>query len=245
MKVLTCNIHKGFCILNRRFVLPFLKRALAESAPDLVFLQEVMGHQTGMKNHIKDEDFNSQIDYLRTEIWPHFVYGQNAFHKDGHYGNAILSKFPLEFCENIDISNNRFEKRGLLHAVVKGTKGGENLHLLCVHLDLLERGRQVQAQRICQRIEESVPPTAPFILAGDFNDWRMRLGSTLSRRFGTQEVHKTLHGAYGKSFPSRFPVLPLDRIYFRGGVPLRAQVLSGEPWIKLSDHLPLLAELVF
>jgi len=46
-----------------------------------------------------------------------------------------------------------------------------------------------------------------------------------------------------KTFPAKFPMLRLDRIYQRGFAVKRAQVLRGKPWSLLSDHAPLLADL--
>lgn len=58
---------------------------------------------------------------------------------------------------------------------------------------------------------------------------------------GLQEIFHHLHGHYARSFPARFPLLSLDRIYVRGLVPHHAEVLRGAPWGALSDHLPLAA----
>jgi endonuclease/exonuclease/phosphatase family metal-dependent hydrolase len=45
-----------------------------------------------------------------------------------------------------------------------------------------------------------------------------------------------------RSFPALLPTLRLDRIYARNVVTRAPQVLSRRPWSRLSDHLPLLAE---
>jgi endonuclease/exonuclease/phosphatase family metal-dependent hydrolase len=46
-----------------------------------------------------------------------------------------------------------------------------------------------------------------------------------------------------RTFPAVFPWLRLDRIYQRGFSVRHATVLHGRPWTRLSDHVPLLAEL--
>jgi endonuclease/exonuclease/phosphatase family metal-dependent hydrolase len=46
-----------------------------------------------------------------------------------------------------------------------------------------------------------------------------------------------------KTYPSKFPMLRLDRIYQRGFAVNRAQVLRGKPWSLLSDHSPIVADL--
>jgi len=45
-----------------------------------------------------------------------------------------------------------------------------------------------------------------------------------------------------KTFPARFPMLRLDRIYQRGFAVKKAQVLRGKPWILLSDHAPIVVD---
>jgi endonuclease/exonuclease/phosphatase family metal-dependent hydrolase len=47
------------------------------------------------------------------------------------------------------------------------------------------------------------------------------------------------------TFPSRLPLLHLDRIYVRGLKPLSAHVPHGQAWWRMSDHLPLIAEFGF
>ena len=51
--------------------------------------------------------------------------------------------------------------------------GSEPLHCVCVHLGLRSRERSRQLEKLRQRIERLVPPQAPLIVAGDFNDWRL------------------------------------------------------------------------
>ena len=46
-----------------------------------------------------------------------------------------------------------------------------------------------------------------------------------------------------KTFPAKFPMLRLDRVYQRGFAVKRAQVLRGKPWSLLSDHAPLVVDL--
>ncbi|WP_410953812.1 endonuclease/exonuclease/phosphatase family protein, partial [Pseudomonas aeruginosa] len=54
-----------------------------------------------------------------------------------------------------------------------------------------------------------------------------------------------ISGAQGRparSFPARWPVLPLDRIYLRNARGRQPRILSRRPWSHLSDHLPLAVE---
>ena len=46
-----------------------------------------------------------------------------------------------------------------------------------------------------------------------------------------------------RTFPSRVPVFSLDRIYTRGFECRALLVPRGPAWSRMSDHLPLVAEL--
>ena len=54
---------------------------------------------------------------------------------------------------------------------------------------------------------------------------------------------RTFEGIRLPTYPSRLPLLHLDRIFVRGLRPVSAQVPHGRAWARMSDHLPLIAEL--
>jgi len=242
LHVLSYNIHKGFS-QNRKLVLSQMRDAIRLVKADLVFLQEVIGEHDGHRKKFKEWPIASQLEYLADTVWPHHAYGKNAVYQEGHHGNAILSLHPFSFYENIDVSTNRFERRGLLHAIVQIPHSEHPLHVVCLHLDLLERGRLQQIKRLCERIEQHVPHQCPLIIAGDFNDWRENLSAPLENTLEVAEVFKRTQGAHAKSFPSWLPILPLDRIYCRGLDVVEVNCLQGPPWNQLSDHNALYAEL--
>ncbi len=239
LKVLSYNIHKGFA-LSTRFVLGGIRERIRAVSADVVFLQEVLGDHSGHKKNVK-EWAGPQLEFLAEKLWPHFAYGKNAVYTAGHHGNAILSKYPITSFENIDISNNRFERRGILHAITEWQ--GSPLHLLCVHLDLTDGGRKKQNDRIIQRITESIPQNERLILAGDFNDWRGLATAHFESKLQLKEVFKSTTGKHAKTFPAPFPLLTLDRVYLRGLHPVTAKCHEGAPWSQLSDHLAIEASL--
>ena len=195
---------------------------------------------------------------------------------------------------------------------------GVLVHCICAHLGLFEESRVRQADAMIARIRSHVPNDAPLVIAGDFNDWRHRLGRRLVESLGVREVFSatetrsaalarrasgyvqkqsarisdtiaapfttsvksaaksaaisaaraaaeatsTPDAAHvpesarasarasriatpARTYPAGFPLLRLDRVYVRGFRIASAQVLSGPAWRKLSDHAPILAELVF
>ena len=103
--------------------------------------------------------------------------------------------------------------------------------------------RGVQIDLLCQMVRGEVPDKAPLIVAGDFNDWRRRIDNVLEREIGLREVFITAYGESAKTFPARFPLLSLDRIYVRNASVHLPVVLPRKPWSHLSDHAPLAAEI--
>jgi endonuclease/exonuclease/phosphatase family metal-dependent hydrolase len=242
LRIVTLNIHKGLSHFNRRMVIHDLREGLRALAPDLVFLQEVQGLNHRYALRFAGTPSMPQHEYLAGDEWEH-VYGRNAVYDHGHHGNAILSRFPFVSFENEDVSDHRYERRGLLHCVVAVPGWRRNLHCVCVHLSLHERGRNRQLEAISGRLEELASRELPMIVAGDFNDWRHRATAILERRLGMTEASVAHHGRAARTFPSMLPLLQLDRIYVRGFTIAAATVHRGKPWSRLSDHLAVSADL--
>jgi endonuclease/exonuclease/phosphatase family metal-dependent hydrolase len=240
LKILSYNIHKGFSSTNLKFILSRLKASIELVHADLVFLQEVIGHNEKHGRTIEDWPKVSQFEFLADKLWPHFTYGKNAIYTQGHHGNAILSKYPITFSENIDVSTNRLESRGLLHAVADVS--GIPIHLICLHLGLFEAGREIQVDKLAERIEKIVPKDSPLIVGGDFNDWRQRISKPLRERLKLDEVFLKSMGQHAKTFPSWMPTFKLDRIYFRGTELVTATTFTDGIWSDLSDHVAICAE---
>lgn len=240
INVLTVNMHMGFNLLNRRFVLPELREAIRDVGADLVFLQEVLGEHARHARRHANWPQGPQYEFLADTLWPQHAYGRNAVYPHGHHGNALLSKFPIASHENRDVSVHGHEERGLLHSVLRLPDSGREVHTLCVHLGLRESHRQRQLGLLCGIVNDEIPADAPLIVAGDFNDWRVR-GHRLMRACGLVEAFEHTRGRVARTFPSRWPTLPVDRIYLRNTRLLEARVLSSRPWSHLSDHVPLLA----
>ena len=236
------NIHKGFSFFNSRFTLLELKKALHETDADIVFLQEVVGENLILSKKIQQWPTVSQSEFLAENKWPHHAYGKNAIYSQRHHGNAILSRFPLEFAENISLSTYRMEQRGLLHCAITIPQLETPLHLFNVHLDLTQMSRKRQLHKIIARAHSHVPTNSPLVLAGDFNDWSQQASSILNESLQLQESSKVHHGDYQRSFPNFFPFLRLDRLYFRHLKIKSVNSWAHAPWSNLSDHLPLCIE---
>ncbi|MES2818198.1 MAG: endonuclease/exonuclease/phosphatase family protein [Pseudomonadota bacterium] len=240
LNILTINTHKGFTFFNRRFILPELRDAVRSVGADIVFLQEVHGSHDGHSARYANWPDTSHYEFLADSIWNDFAYGRNAIYPQGDHGNALLSKFPIRSYQNLDVSISGPERRGLLHCILD-VPGQQEVHAICVHLGLREQHRTQQLGLLCDLLD-SLPPTAPVVVAGDFNDWRLRANYTLERCHGLQEAFEQHYGIVAKSFPARWPLLRLDRIYVRNASTHEPRILSTRPWSHLSDHAPLAVE---
>jgi endonuclease/exonuclease/phosphatase family metal-dependent hydrolase len=170
------------------------------------------------------------------------VQGLHEGHAERHH-DAILSRFPILSSHNQDISELKFERRGMLHTEVAVPGWDVPLHCVCVHLGLTAAARRRQMLSLAERMEEVSPGDTPLIIAGDFNDWHNRAGNLIAERLGMVEVFCGINGQPARSFPATLPMFRLDRIYVRGFAIERAEVHFGRPWSKISDHAALSAHI--
>lgn len=243
VKVLTVNIHKGFSPFNRKFILHELREAVRNVGADVVFLQEVSGSHAWHESRVANYPATPHYEFLADSIWPQFAYGRNAVYTSGHHGNAVLSKFPIVSFENRDVTLTGAEGRGMLHCVLQVPGRDIALHVICVHLGLIESHRYKQLQMLCDLVHAHIPPSAPVIAAGDFNDWRLRAHDVLAQGASLHEVFVQAYGKAARTFPARWPLLALDRIYVRNAIGHAPLVLPLKPWSHLSDHAPLAADI--
>ncbi len=242
LTVMTVNIHKGFTVFNRRFILPELRDAVRKVGADVVFLQEVQGTHEERRTRFSGWPEAPHYEFLADDIWPQYAYGRNVVYPEGHHGNAVMSKYPIVHDQNHDVSIAGPEKRGLLHCVLRIPGQPLEVHVICVHLGLMENHRRQQLDLLCEMVRGEVPPHAPLVVAGDFNDWRRRADALLWEGAQLREVFVEAYGAPARTFPARLPLLALDRIYVRNASTHLPVVLPRQPWSHLSDHLPLAAE---
>jgi endonuclease/exonuclease/phosphatase family metal-dependent hydrolase len=246
LRVATYNIHKGVRGIGARKRLEIHNLGLGIEAldADLVFLQEVRLFHT-RDAHRFDHTWlgwpdAGQAEFLAPEGYES-AYRTNATTRHGEHGNALLSRWPIGDVGHHDVSDHRFEQRGLLHVPV--TWQGMRIHTVVVHFGLIHASRVRQAQRLGEFIEAHVPAAEPVLVAGDFNDWGERLEAPMTA-FGLRRAEAPAgRTAQRLTFPSRVPVFALDRVYQRGFRCLSTQVPRGSAWARMSDHLPLLVEL--
>jgi endonuclease/exonuclease/phosphatase family metal-dependent hydrolase len=146
------------------------------------------------------------------------------------FGNALLSRHPIEDVLRLDLSMKRREPRGALAATI--AVGGEPLHVLSVHLGLRVAERRFQVGQILDYLK-SIHHERVVVL-GDFNDWLP----------GRSAAHM-LDAQLGRSprvdsFPVFWPLMPLDRIWARPAAALREVTVHKTQLSRMaSDHFPV------
>ena len=246
LRVATYNIHKGVRGMGPRKRLEIHNLGLAVESfdADLVFLQEVRLFHHREARHFDRTSFGwpaqGQAEFLAPQGYES-AYRTNAVTRGGEHGNALLSRWPLGDIGHHDVSDHRFEQRGLLHVPVHWN--GFTVHAVVVHFGLVHSSRVRQVERLARFIAAEVPPGEKLVVAGDFNDWGERLDGAMAELGLTRAADPRARRADCVTFPSLVPVFALDRFYLRGLACSSTAVPRGATWARMSDHLPLVAEL--
>jgi endonuclease/exonuclease/phosphatase family metal-dependent hydrolase len=246
LRVATYNIHKGVRGVGPRKRLEIHNLGLAVEAldADIVFLQEVRLFHHRDARRFDHTSFGwpdaGQAEFLAPEGYE-VAYRSNAVTRHGEHGNALLSRWPLGEVGHHDVSDHRFEQRGLLHVPVHWN--GATVHAVVVHFGLVHASRLRQVQRLADFIARGVPAGEMLVVAGDFNDWGEKLDGPMAEIGLGRAFAPERRPAHYLTFPSRMPVFGLDRFYLRGLACRTTMVPRGTSWARMSDHLPLVAEL--
>lgn len=243
IRVATWNIHKGVNGLGprRRLEIHNIGLAIDQFDADIVCLQEVRKLHRGEAKRFTHWPSLEQADFLAPLGYTP-VYQSNAVTKHGEHGNALLTRWPVIKHQHEDMSDHRFEQRGLLHVEV--LVHDLPIHVIVVHLGLIKSSRRRQIAQLCEFIRREIPKDTPLLIAGDFNDWGSASETALKVEqlcaFKTNPVTaKKL-----RTYPARLPLVQFDYVFARHLQATQATVPSGQQWARMSDHLPLLADFV-
>jgi endonuclease/exonuclease/phosphatase family metal-dependent hydrolase len=234
-RLLTYNIHKGIGGLDRRYDLSRIVATIAHYQPDVALLQEV-------DDGVPRSQLHCQVDVLAEALaLPHRGYQRNVALKIGHYGNALLSRFPIADVADVDLTIPFKKRRAALVARVQMQLDGHirTVAVANVHLGLAGFERTIQLRRLLitehlQRLRHDTP----LIVGGDFNDVYGNLGRRVMRPAGFE-----LASGHGRTFPAAAPLRNLDRVFFRGAVHARESFVGHTAQARrASDHLPVIVD---
>src|SRR5262245_36148267 len=233
MRLVSYNIHKGVGGSDRRYRLERVVEVLRAEQADLVCLQEV-------DRNVKRTRFDDQpailADRLQTNV---ALYQLNVPHRQGGYGNLLLSRWPLRSQHDVSLRLGARKPRAAQVVVVETPQGP--LHLVNWHLGLAEKERRWQAAHLLDHARFREAGHLPTLVVGDFNDWRNTLGRLRFRLHQFEQVTAPIRRY--RSFPAFFPVASLDKVYRRGAVRVeRVAVSKTRMARRASDHLPLVVD---
>jgi endonuclease/exonuclease/phosphatase family metal-dependent hydrolase len=223
LAIATYNIH-GAVGCDGKFAPERIAGVLAEMQADVIALQEVpLG---GSKTMNVLAELAKATGYVAAE-------GPACVRPERRYGNAVLSRYPILSLRSIDLSFGSREPRGAVDADVDCH--GHMLRVVATHLGLRPAERRDQIRRLLRAFNTE---EMPVILLGDINEWFVwgRTLRWLVSHFQAVPAPKT--------FPSRYPMFALDRIWIRPRHRLVHVEVHATPLARIaSDHLPLIAHI--
>jgi endonuclease/exonuclease/phosphatase family metal-dependent hydrolase len=160
------------------------------------------------------------------------VNGPTLTRKKGYFGNILLTKFRILSQSNFDISVSGREPRGVLDVTLEIEH--RPVRVIVTHLGLHPFERRLQISEILRRISDRGFDLT--LVMGDFNFWvPISLSvAKMWRKFGYCPTPCT--------YPSKIPVIPLDRIWVSPRSALKMVAAHKTPLSRIaSDHLPLKA----
>lgn len=234
LRLITYNVHKGIGGVDRRYKPDRIIETLRRYDADIIFLQEV---DDGVPRSNRHRQVNLFGDALEL---PYRAFQRNVSLQEGHYGNAVLSRFPLEDVHNLDLTVPlKKRRRALITSCRVRREHQRTLRLVNCHLGLAGFERVIQLRKIlASGALRHAHRATPTIVAGDYNDVWGTLGRRVMEPAGFRAACQN-----AKTFPAFMPVRALDRIYFSGDLdfdhsfPARTKVAR-----QASDHLPLVAD---
>jgi endonuclease/exonuclease/phosphatase family metal-dependent hydrolase len=234
VRVLSYNIHHGEGS-DLKIDLERIAKVILSAGPDLVALQEVDVKTTRVGGA-------DQALELARLTGMHVVFGRTIPYRGGLYGNALLSRWPVNHLVNHEMPfTPGRERRGVIEALIlapPGVTGGSDFHMLATHLDTTEADRLLAVSRLKELVQER-PPDWPMILAGDMNATPgSAVVNLLEEDWTAAAAAEPLY-----TFPAEKPTRQIDFVFFRPAA--RWKVIESKVLDEsvASDHRPLLAVL--
>ncbi len=232
-RIASYNIHRCYG-QDGRYDPARIKQVLLQLNADVIALQEV---------ELQD-DAPALLDYFCDDTPWQAIEGINLKRETGHYGNALLTSLPISETRRIDLSVAGREPRGALD-ITFNVQQNKKLRMIATHLGLRPGERRDQIKQILATLDEtemSSPVADITVLMGDLNEWFLwgRPLRWLQKHF---QQAKTAPRARA-SFPARWPLLALDRIWVKPSASLSDIAVVNNALTRIaSDHLPVIAKL--
>jgi len=231
LRVVTYNIHR--CRgLDRRVRPERITAVLSTIGADIVALQEVIGPGLSGPGH---------AELIGAALGMGWVMAPTRELRRHHFGNVVLSRYPIREHVQLDLSWKTCEARNSQRVAID-LGGGRFLQVYNVHLGTALLERRYQASRLAAWVHGRRAP-GPKLVLGDFNEWsRGFVRDVLRERLQSVDLYPHLRRR--RTYPGFFPVLHLDHIYFDGEIEVRnIELPRTRRTLVASDHLPLVADI--
>ena len=177
------------------------------------------------------QEVDYRLDYIAQRLGMQCVPGITLVRHDGPFGNALLTNRKILAVRRLALGYGRREPRNALDVDLEVS--GTRVRVIVTHLGLFAAERRWQVRKLLEMIRDT---EERLLVLGDINEWfpfsrplrwfNRLLGRSVSER----------------SFPSRWPLFALDRVWARPRVSLLALKAHRSPLAELaSDHLPVKA----
>ncbi len=232
LKIMSYNIHSGIGTDGVRSY-QRIGEYLAQRNIDVALIQEM---DTLFHDGSRQQNPVSELcgDHFQQLVASPALVGKN---ESQWYGNAILTRLPVLEERSVDVSQAGFQPRNIQEVILQTACGP--LQIINTHKGLKRYERRRQLALLGDHIRSRAGGQAelrlvPMIVAGDFNEWQFftRTFSDLNKLLAAHPV--------ACSFPSRFPMFKLDRVWSNPKNMIRsARIIRSKVTRVLSDHLPL------
>lgn len=227
MILTTFNIQHCRDYVKRIIDFDLIAEAIEKTNPDIVSLNEVFGEGSPLP-------YDNQPKILAEKLNMFYFFGQAISITKGNYGNAILSKYPIEDPQVIKIPDPLvkdedvyYETRCIIKAKING------LTILSTHIGLAKSEARNAVNTLLEVIKDI---KGPYVIMGDFN---MQPNNEILKPLFAL-TNDTLENIFTPTFPSINPKIRIDYILTSKDITIEeANVVN----IIASDHLPVRAKI--
>src|SRR3954463_7583095 len=214
LRIASYNVH-GCVGTDGRKDAARIAEVIAELDCDTIGLQEV----------------DYRLDYIGRRLGMQVIPGMTLVKHDGPFGNALLTRRKILDVRQLALGYGKREPRSALDVDLEVC--GEKVRVIVTHLGLFAAERRWQVRKLLEMVKNT---EERLVVLGDINEWFpfSRPLRWFNRLLG--------HSVAERSFPSRWPLFALDRVWARPRPALLALKAHRSPLAeRASDHLPVKA----
>lgn len=236
LRVATYNVHG--CVGRGGLRPERIAEVIASLECDVVALQEL---DVGRPRSGKVD----QARVIAERLEQHVAFGLACdFGDGGHYGNAVLSRWPIDSVRTHPLPvgrGYRCEPRAVLEVTIAAPFG--RFLAWCTHLGVRGHEREAQGHTLLSHVASALGEGGtPMVLLGDLNSG---VEAPLVRTLATHlcDVRRKTR-ARTATYPSILPLFALDHVFVSAPFVVRdVRVVKTPLIVSASDHLPMVVTL--